>query len=56
MWSGTSGAQHGVMLQLTDYTTARVLSDDHAHTLRQAGRPLFRRAPRSTDQRRSRHP
>jgi len=40
------------MLQITDYSTARILADDHTRSLRRsAGRPLFRRARRSADQR-----
>ena len=55
MWPGTSEA-HGVpMIQLTDYSTARILADDHTSDLRRPGsRPLFRRGRRSADQRTAR--
>ena len=55
MWPGTSEAHGVTMIQLTDYTTARILADDHTSDLRRSGsRPLFRRGRRSADQRTAR--
>lgn len=54
MWPGTSGAHADGMIQITDYSTARILADDHTSGLRRsAGRPLFRRTRRSADQRKT---